>query len=290
MISVRVPATSANLGPGFDCLGLALNLYSTFSCEPADELIFEGVDEKYRNENNLFVKAYRAAGGTGGLHLIVNSQIPVSRGLGSSASLLAGGALCAMIMNHCLDRQRLFEIVADLEGHPDNAAPAVFGGLTASMKGSGWITRRLPIHESLRFTVLIPDQEVETERARALFPGVMERKTAAENAAKAILMSHALAAGDLFLLKEAAKDQIHEPYRKQLIPHFDTVRTIAEQDQNGAMVISGSGSACLFLGTAWLSEAAEQKIRALPEHWDVKRLLAGEGASSIGEEEWQTII
>jgi homoserine kinase len=125
------------------------------------------------------------------------------------------------------------------------------------MKGSGWITRRLPVHESLRFTVLIPDQQVETEKARSLFPGVMERKSAAENSAKAILMTHALAAADLPLLKEAAKDQIHEPYRKQLIPHFDAVQAIAEQDQRGALVISGSGSACLYLGTAWLSEAAE---------------------------------
>ena len=283
MIRIRVPGTSANLGPGFDCLGLALDVYNTFETAPADVLSFEGEDERYCNEDNLFVKAYRKAGGTGFFHLSVHSDVPVSRGLGSSTTLCAAGALYAMTVNHCVDYDRLFQITADLEGFPDNAAPAVFGGLTANMKGTnGWISRLLPIHESWKFTVLIPDVKISTDEARRILPRSYSRKTAAASAGRAVLMSEALRSGDLFLLKEAAKDELHEPYRRKLIPGFGLVKKTSEEDSGGVLLISGSGSACLLIADAYLSETAEAFLHTLPDHWEVRRLKVGHGAEVIG--------
>ncbi len=291
MIRVRVPATSANLGPGYDCLGLALNLYSTFESSPCDRLIIEGVSPQYQNEDNLFVKAFRAAGGTGGLHLRIHSQIPVSRGLGSSASFLVGGAMTAMMQNGTFSRKHLFELCCLLEGHPDNAAPAVYGGLTASLMKDGFcITRSLPLADSLRFTVMIPGCRVETDAARNALPDCVAHRAASENSARAVLMTQALAAGDIPLLKEAAKDCMHEPFRKPLIPEYERLAETVTQDAEGAMVISGSGSACLFISRNWLSEQCEQNLKALPGGWEVRRLSVGSGAEAVQEAEWQEII
>jgi homoserine kinase len=188
-----------------------------------------------------------------------------------------------MAVNDCVDYDRLFQIAADLEGHPDNAAPAVFGGLTANMKGtSGWISRSLPIHESLRFTALIPDAEISTDEARRILPASYSRAVAAANAGKAVLMREALESGDLFLLREAARDEIHEPYRRTLIPDFDLVKKAAEDDCGGVMVISGSGSTCLLIADAYPGRETETFIRTLPDHWDVKRLAPGRGAEILG--------
>lgn len=291
MIKIRVPATSANLGPGFDCLGIALGVYNTYEVSSSDTLQFEGIPEKYCNEDNMFVQAYRKAGGKGNIRVKFEYDIPISRGLGSSASLLTGGVLAAQLLNGEVDRRKAFELVSDMEGHPDNAAPSVFGGLTASMKGSsGWITRSLPFSEMLRFTVLIPDYEVLTSEARAILPESYPRSVAASNAGKAILLCEALRTGDMALLKEAATDQIHEPYRGTLIPNYETVRAIAEEDTGGVLVISGSGSTCLLISSRPLSGKAAFQIMTLPEHWAVKELPVCSGPERLEIDSWQAII
>ena len=291
MIRIKVPATSANLGPGFDCLGIALGLYNTFEVEESKELVLEGVEERFCNEDNLFVKAYRTAGGSGNIHVKFNYDIPISRGLGSSATLYTGGVLAYQLLNHCLDPQKLFKIVCDLEGHPDNAAPSVFGGLTASMRGTnGWITHSIPLNETLRFTVFIPDVEISTEEARASLPESYPRKVAAANGGKAILMSEALRCGDIDLLRQAAADQIHEPYRRKLIPNFDIVKKTVEYDTGGALVISGSGSTCLLISDHPLSDPAALKIMILPEHWSIQELPVSTGPEYQENDIWQGII
>ena len=291
MIRIKVPATSANLGPGFDCLGIALGLYNTFEVEESKDLVLEGVEERFCNEDNLFVKAYRTAGGSGNIHVKFNYDIPISRGLGSSATLYTGGVLAYQLLNHCLDPQKLFKIVSDLEGHPDNAAPSVFGGLTASMRGTnGWITHSIPLNETLRFTVFIPDVEVSTEEARASLPESYPRKVAAANGGKAILMSEALRCGDIDLLRQAAADQIHEPYRRKLIPNFDIVKKTVEYDTGGALVISGSGSTCLLISDYPLSDPAALKIMILPEHWSIQELPVSTGPEYQENDIWQGII
>ncbi len=292
MIRIRVPATSANLGPGFDCLGIALGLYNTFEVEESEKLILEGADERFHGDDNLFVKAFRAAGGTENLHVKFSCDIPVSRGLGSSASMYTGGVLAFQLLHHCLDPEKLFTIVSDLEGHPDNAAPSVYGGFTASMHGSeGWICHPIPVNETLRFTVMIPDFEVSTEDAKALLPENYPQKIAAVNGAKAILTAEALRTGDMDLLRDAASDQLHEPYRKTLIPNFDTVKYIAEADNGGVVVISGSGSTCLLISDRPLSDRAAVRIITLPEHWAVQELPVSSGPEyQENDDLWQEII
>ena len=292
MIRIRVPATSANLGPGFDCLGIALGLYNTFEVEESEELVLKGADERFRGEDNLFVKGFRAAGGTENIRVTFSCDIPVSRDLGSSASMYTGGVLACQLLHHCLDPKKAFTTVSDLEGHPDNAAPSVYGGLTASMVGSqGWITHAIPVNETLRFTVMIPDVEIRTEDAKKLLPDSYPGRVAAVNGAKAILTAEALRTGNMDLLWEAATDQLHEPYRRTLIPNYDTVKSVAESDNGGVVVISGSGSTCLLISDRPLSDPAAVKIMTLPEHWNVQELPVSSGPEyQENDDLWQAII
>ena len=291
MIKIRVPATSANLGPGFDCLGIALGLFNEYEAEPADEMRLDEVEERFDNEENLFVKAFRAAGGTGNLHVTFDCSIPVSRGLGSSAALITGGALAAQVMNHSVNADELFHITAALEGHPDNAAPAVYGGLTASLSGfSGYRAARLPVNETLRFTVLVPDIEMRTEEERAILPESYPRESAVSNVAHAVMMCEALKTGDISLLRDAAHDLLHEPSRKLLIPSFDIVKEICEADTGGALVISGSGSSCLLISDHPLSDRAALSVMTLPEHWAVMELPVSSGPEYMENGVWQAII
>lgn len=293
MISIRVPATSANLGPGFDCLGLALQIYNTFDIEENDQLLLENVEERFNNRNNLFVKAFEKVH-IASVHAVFNCDIPVSRGLGSSAAMITAGAAAAMILcNGRIDKNRLFEIAAEMEGHPDNAAPCIYGGLTACMqkKDHSYLMRSLKIAKNWKFTVLIPDHEVSTEKAREILPDSYPRSIASANAAHAVLMCQALETGELDLLVEAADDQIHEPYRSQLIPHFNNVKAITEADQKGKLLISGSGSTCLFISKGSLSMQACNTIQSLPEHWSIQETsIALQGIQRKVNGKWQEII
>ena len=169
MFSVRVPATSANLGPGFDCLGIALSLYDRFTVSTAEATFLTGVPDEFNNPSNLFLRAYEKTNALLGVRspsvqVNFDCDIPVSRGLGSSAALITAGCLAA---NHLagdpLPEEKLLKLAADLEGHPDNAAACLLGGLQASMRnGSEWITRQLPVDEHFVFNLLIPDFEVRT--------------------------------------------------------------------------------------------------------------------------------
>lgn len=292
MIKIRVPATSANLGPGFDCLGIALGLYNEFEVEPADALRLEGIDLRFSDEDNLFIRAFRKAGGKGNLRVFFNCDIPVSRGLGSSASLYAGGALAAQILNGAVDRNALFRTVAELEGHPDNAAPAVYGGFTASIRGShGWLSTEVPVNETLRFTVLVPEVELNTEEERGLLPDSYSRQDAVVNSGRAVMMCEAIRTGDIGLLREAGQDLFHEPYRKSLIPSFDIIKQITQHDTGGALVISGSGSSCLLISDHPLSDSAALNIMTLPEHWTVRELPLSSGTEYTEDgKAWQAII
>lgn len=280
MLRISAPASSANLGPGFDCLGIALDLYNSFDVElTADHHILENVEDRFNNDDNLFLQAWRkgceAIGVNDFLHVVFHCDIPVSRGLGSSAALIAGGLAAASVLHDdALSDDQIFQLASAMEGHPDNAAPCVFGALCASMTtNSRYIARKLPLDDGWHFTALIPDFEVTTEAARKILPDSYPRKEAAANAAHAVLMTNALMTGDPFLLKEAAVDYIHEPYRKTLIHDFDSVKKICEKDTGGVLLISGSGSTCLLISKYALTENAMQKIAGLKEHHWQKREL-----------------
>lgn len=298
MTRFRVPATSANLGPGFDCLGLALSIYDEFEITPAETLSLDGVEPRFQSPDNLLVRAYeegmRAAGASGSLHAAFDCSIPVSRGLGSSAALITAGIAAASVLHgNALSRDRIFALASRMEGHPDNAAPCVYGGLTACLKRSDGSYRmeQLPFSSRIHLTVLIPSVEVSTEAARKILPDSYPRAAAAGNAAHALLMARALETGDFALLKDAADDQLHEPYRSQLIPGFHMIRRIAAADTGGVLVISGSGSTCLLLSPGPLSERAAAEIQGVEGGWRIQETQAAPlGAAYLEEGVWHPII
>lgn len=273
MITIKTPATSANLGPGFDSFGLALQIYNTFEVETSNTLKIDNVPQRYNNPNNLFVKAYQkgcqAIGIHDSIHVKFDTNIPVSRGLGSSASLICGGLYAASVLHDsALSSQQIFQLASVMEGHPDNAAPCIFGGLMASLKEKDiFFTHRLSLHEDWKYTVFIPDFKVSTEQARKILPSSYPRNIVASNGAHAALMAEALRTGDLSLLKKAAVDQIHEPYRKTLIDEFDALKEITQP--YGAFLISGSGSTCILISKETLQEKTKAQISHLKHHWKV---------------------
>ena len=214
---IKVPATSANLGPGFDCLGIALDLYDTFTVKQADDQdILHNVEEKYCTPDNLFLKAYHNGAEKLGYSDYIEAEfacdIPISRGLGSSAAMIIGGLLAVnAIHDKQLTKDEIFQLACDMEGHPDNAAPALYGGLCAAMHGSIWLKESLPVSDTFTFTALVPDFAVETKKARAILPDSYPRKEAAANIGHAIFLTKALETGNLDLLKQAATDYLHEP-------------------------------------------------------------------------------
>lgn len=288
MRTIKVPATSANLGPGFDCLGLALNLTNTFLVEPAEKDVLDNVEERFNNRDNLFLQAYRkgceALHLSDHIHVSFQCDIPVSRGLGSSAALIAGGLAAASVLHdNALSKDDIFELAAEMEGHPDNAAPAVYGGLTACMKENGrYFHVSLDLSDRFVYTVFIPDHEVETAAARAILPVEYPRSDAASNTAHAILLVHALETGDIHLLHEAAHDIIHEPYRARLIPHFRKAKDCALSHNNGAFLISGSGSTCLLISDKELYPSAREEIESYRDPaWKVLSCTIGKGVEVL---------
>ena len=288
MLTIKAPASSANIGPGFDCLGLALNLYNVFEVELSESTRLEGVEARFDNEDNLFLQAYRAGCAEMGvrpenLHVRFDTDIPVSRGLGSSSSLLCAGLAAANQLHGApLDREALFQLAARMEGHPDNVAPCMFGGLTAAAEAGGrFVCRQFAIHPDYKFTALIPDFEVSTEMARGVLPGQYPREVVVKNSSNLMLLCSALDKGDMALLRDVGKDYIHEPYRRALIRGYDAIRQIVEEDTGGVMLISGSGSACLLIHKRELSYRALNRIAHVREAmWIAKELRVCGGLES----------
>lgn len=288
MITIKAPASSANIGPGFDCLGLALNLYNIFKVDFADKTRLVGVEPRFDNDDNLFLQAYRAGCDELGvkpepLYVEFDTDIPVSRGLGSSSSLLCAGLEAAnRLHGEPMNREELFQLAARMEGHPDNVAPCIFGGLTAAaMAGGRFVCRQFSIHPAYKFTALIPDFEVSTEMARSVLPGEYSRDIVVKNSSNLMLLCSALANGDMTLLRSVGVDYIHEPYRRKLIRGYERVREIVESDTGGVMLISGSGSACLLIHKKEISYRALSRIAAVDEAtWIVKELHVCDGLDS----------
>ena len=276
MVRIKTPASTSNLGVGFDTLGLAFNIYNTFDIEESDSFSLEGIDDAYNNEDNLFLKAYRIGSGYFGtqkpIKVSFNCEVPISRGLGSSSTFIVGGLAAASYMNtKTINKEAIFQLAARMEGHPDNVAPCIFGGLTASTKiDNKFITKPLDLSRDWKFTCFIPDYEVSTEEARRALPDTYPKEVAVGNTSKAILLVNALASGDLELLKSVAKDEIHEPYRKPLIKEFNEVENILNESNNGVFLISGSGSTCLFIHMDELKDIS--KIKDLQSNWQIKEV------------------
>lgn len=295
MIKIRVPATSANLGPGFDVLGLALDLYDTFLIEKSNFFIIENTELKYANENNLFIQAYKRTYSDNILPIKVtfDANIPISRGLGSSAALIVGGIIAGyIIQNKPFSMQEMLSIASSMEGHPDNVAPALLGGLTACLKEERLFTEQVHVHESFCFTLLIPNSFVATEKARLILPKEIPLESAIHTSSHLLFLIKAMKDGDLELLKYATKDVLHEPYRKSLIPFFDEVKETVLSRQDGTFLISGSGSTCLFIGKEYLNKDTCTIINKITnDTWKIVYTnLSYNGAEREGDDTWHPII
>lgn len=253
-VRVRVPASSANLGPGFDCFGIAWRLYDELEFAFGGRgLEISGCPEKYRNSENLAYRGFeavRAACGAAEMPLkisFLNSDIPVSRGLGSSAALIAGGAVAANALYALgLSKQELLDIVTPIEGHPDNLAPCLFGGFTASTLANGRaLTAQYPLSDSLCFTVIVPDFELSTHDSRAVLPQSVPRADAVFNLSRAALLIKALETGEREMLAPCLEDKLHQPYRLGLIKGSDTAAELARLMGAWGVCISGAGSTLL---------------------------------------------
>lgn len=276
MIKVRVPATSANIGPGFDALGVALSLYARVGFEETESgLVITGTPERYAGPDNLVYAAYRAAMERMGLevkgvNINIESAIPVSRGLGSSAAMYAAGALGASALHgNALSRAELLEVTNALEGHPDNLAPALYGGFTAAMmhEGKPYVSR-CATAARLRFLAFVPEFETSTHEARAALPKLVAHADAVYTLSHALALVNALRDGDAAAIGRAVSDRLHEPFRKKLIPGFDELKHAVTEAGAVAFFISGSGSTCMSIYTDEdFPLRAKKAASALPGGW-----------------------
>lgn len=237
-VGIQVPATMANLGCGFDSLGLALPIFNTVIVEEAvmpgsgveinifDERTQERIQNIPTDKNNIVYKAiellYNYVGQTPDeMKITIKTQIPVARGLGSSASVIVGGLMAANeLLNKPADNAVLLSIATEIEGHPDNVAPAIFGGITISSweDDGSVIYKKLPWYDDWKVTVCIPDYELATEISRSVLPSEVSIKDAAYNLRRCGMFIHALHTHDSELLKASMRDKLHQPYRKKLVP------------------------------------------------------------------------
>jgi homoserine kinase len=234
-ITVRVPASSSNLGPGFDCLGVALRIYNDVTIRRGGS---ETVGPMVRAAAELFFARTRCRAFP--FSCKVAGEVPISRGLGSSVTLRLGVMHgLNSLAGRPLAREEIFRLCAELEGHPDNAAPAEFGGFNVA---HGAARQRFPVSAALKFVLLIPDFEVKTSEARTLLPKQIRRMEAVESNANACTITAAFASGRYLNLRNAFRDFLHQPYRKQLVPFFDEVVSAAEKAGALGGFLSGSGS------------------------------------------------
>ncbi len=251
-VTVQVPATTANLGPGYDCLGLALGLHNEVRLERADRLTVEvngeGSEELPHDSTHLVLRAARAAADAVGeslppLRLRQINRIPLARGLGSSSAAIVGGVLAVSeLLDLGLSERQMVDIATAVEGHPDNVAPALLGGLTVCCTvGHEVLVERLEVAGGLSCVVAVPDFEVATNDARRALPENIPHADAVFNLCRVGLIVAALVSGDFAVLSEATRDRLHQPYRARLVPGMEeAIAAALEAGAHGA-ALSGSG-------------------------------------------------
>lgn len=250
--SVRVPASSANLGSGFDTLAVALGLFTTVTVEPAQSnVVFDGGPDLAGGEN-LIEQGMRLAAGTAGLALppcrvAVSSDIPVARGLGSSATALVAGLLAGNhLLGEPLSRQQIFGLATGIEGHGDNVSASLFGGVTLSLICADRVVcRQIPLGGALQVVLFVPDAFGLTADARAVVPTMIPRQDAVANLGRCALLLMSLMHGDFTLLGEAMQDTLHQPYRSKLFPHVAPMIEAAVGHGAFGACLSGAGPSVL---------------------------------------------
>lgn len=295
-VQVSVPATTANLGPGFDCLGAALTLSNRFRFSPLPEAAplkitatGEGANQIKVDASNLVYQAFcrlfaQIRQPVPAVHIHIDAEVPLARGLGSSATAIVGGLVGANeLAGRPLARDAIASLATEIEGHPDNVVPALLGGcrlaasgLDSAQTSRPWEICELLWHEKIIPIVAVPDFELSTSAARSVLPEQYSRADAIFNMAHLGLLIRALETGRQDWLRAALQDRIHQPYRTQLIQGFDAVQAAALEAGAYGLVISGAGPTLLALGapetegaiaqalqTTWHSQGVTARVQVL---------------------------
>ena len=262
---VRVPASTSNLGPGFDCLGLALAIYNTFTIQPHDDVVVDVAYKGWAPENGQMVNGgktnmvWRAACEVArvagrklkGMRIAMELCAPLERGLGSSATAIIAGAVGANVqLGAPLSDDDLLKLIIGFEGHPDNITASFYGGLTVSM-----LHRRTPyvarhkVASNIRAVLAIPGYPLSTEKARAALPAEVQLTDAVHNLTRVPFVVHALKTGDLKCLAISMEDKLHEPYRLALIRNSRAIRKAALSAGAAGVAISGAGPSLVAIAT-----------------------------------------
>ena len=293
-VSVKVPASSANLGPGFDCLGLALPIYNTITIEETvlpgtgieiniipegesmSDMVFDNIP---RDKNNIIYKAvemlYNSIGQEPSeLKINIQSQIPITRGLGSSSSIIVGGLLAAnKLLGSPADEKALLAIATEVEGHPDNVAPAILGGVVlATQEDDGTISYcKLDWPNEWDITVCIPDFELSTEIARSILPKEVPMQDAIFNAKHLAMLIKAVDTKDPKLMKTALKDRLHQPYRERLVLGMkDIMDAFKNEDGVLGVVLSGAGPSLLVISNKYDVDKIKSTVTEIWDKHNVK--------------------
>lgn len=275
-VVVRVPATSANLGPGFDAIGMALDMWSEYTIERSDrfEIVCEGegASDMPLDETNLVCFALRAAFKTAGKEVpplkyrLVN-RIPYARGLGSSSAAIVGGLVAGLVLaGHQLPAwgsEELLNMAAEIEGHPDNVAPAIYGGIQLGIHtGERWMTERVNIPPGIQCVCFIPEQIGKTSTARGVLSDTITRKEAVFNISRVAWLINALASNNIDQLRYGVEDALHQPQRASAVyPHLMPIINAAVEAGASAAFLSGAGPTVLALTSGASGDIFTQRTK-----------------------------
>ncbi|MGI6038004.1 MAG: homoserine kinase [Limnochordia bacterium] len=270
-VKIRVPATTANLGSGFDSVGMALEIFNEFQFEvlsgSQDEVEVEGAgaEELPRDSSNLVLQSARAVFDHLGkktvpLGLRINNEIPLARGLGSSATAIVGGLLGAnALLGDPLTKEELIRMATEIEGHPDNVAPALLGGIVVSFQGSQRVwTQRIDPPSNCGILLVIPRFHLSTSDARAALPAQVDFADAIFNVGRVAYLVATLSKGSLQGIGEAMEDRLHQPYRQRLIPGLEEVFAAARRGDATGVALSGAGPSVLVIGEEDLADLGRE--------------------------------
>lgn len=295
MVRVRVPATSANLGPAFDSLGIALTCYNEyeFSIEDKNDIVFEGVEKEFQNKNNIIFMAMKRVFDKynfsfNGLRIkIIEQDIPISRGLGSSSSCIVAGLIGAFaLMGKDVNKEEVLDLAVEIEGHPDNVCPAIFGGLISAimLDDKRIIYNSVNVKEGIKFIALIPKFKLSTEKARAILPSEVTFNDCIYNISRVALLISVFANGNYELLEEANKDKIHQPFRSKLIKDFDIVYNKAIELGGLSCFLSGAGPTLMTIIKEEDNKFIDKFKKFMNESnidWDIKELIIDKQGAKI---------
>ncbi|MBW9173954.1 homoserine kinase [Clostridium estertheticum] len=292
MFEIKVPATSANMGPGLDTLGVAFKLYNRFIVEEIESgLEIFGCNKEFANNNNLvytsMLKTFKKLQkDPKGVRLTFKTEIPVSGGLGSSATcILAGITAANRLCGDILTKQEVLNYACEIEGHPDNITPAMIGGMTVSIMNEGANHyNKIPINGSIKFCALIPKLQLSTKSSRAVLPETIPFKDAVYNVGMVSMLIVSLVNGDYEGVKLACKDKLHQPYRMGLIKNYSQISSFVKESEALGVFLSGAGPTIMVMlkkDDSTTEGKLKEFLKGLSGSWETLNLEIDEDGLNI---------